>query len=181
MADSSHFPDVVDEFHAHIVFHPHISESVQAAVDIRAKVAQRYLKYQVMPLQSARAAFPMPMIQIVIPKDQAASFGEFISWLALNRHPTHSILLHPITNNQDYPMSHALYDHQHLAWWCGPPLPLDFSFGNCSAYLKPEEKSYADLRVGIAKAKVQEEAKIVSILSKLPQSHQTIVPTKTKL
>jgi hypothetical protein len=76
------------------------------------------------------------MIQVIV-RDPTV-WGDVVAWLSLNRHPSHSIMIHPVTESASYAESkHMTRDHVDLAMWLGPVVPVDPQFGRCLDYVPP--------------------------------------------
>ena len=110
-------------------------------------------------------------------------FAEFQSWIVLQRHPTQSILFHPVTNSKNYSdLPHIQYDHIDLAMWVGREIPLDRSFGNCMQYVADKPAPYQKVAEAMGTAKVKEGALIEQLLLKLSSKEQLIVrPPQSKM
>ncbi|TPX33187.1 hypothetical protein SmJEL517_g03873 [Synchytrium microbalum] len=172
MANKTKFPAPIELYHAHICFPAHTVESVQAAVDLRKKIVERYPDLFCSPLYPPVGPFIIPMLQVIVPNDPAV-WGEFSAWLTLQRHPAHSILFHPVTNSHHYSeIAHIRHDHIDLAMWVGPVIPLELNFGNCMSYLENLPTAYQPVANAMGIARVHEEKKIEEILGKLSSKEQ---------
>jgi len=103
----------VTHFHCHL--HWWDAETRQIAFALREKMAAKFPATHTLQIVEKPEVATKPTMEILVPR---TDFAELAIWLAHVRHPSMSILFHPLS-----PANYK--DNFERALWIGPPIPLN--------------------------------------------------------